>query len=136
MVNISAIPVERINEAWAYISPFIKKGLDEGLNECTMEEVKDRANSGEVLVIIVEDDELLCVQTYEIVQKTNKKIMNLFTTGGIKLDIYIEELLIVIEKIAKNYNCDSIYTKGRKGWERKLKGYGYNHGYTILEKKL
>lgn len=133
---ISALPINKVDSAWAYVSPFIKKGLDEGLNECTMEDVKERANSGEVLIIMVEDNELLCVQTYEIVNRTNKKIMNLFTTGGIKLDSYISELLDVIDNIAKEQNCDSIYTKGRKGWERKLKGYGYNHGYTILEKRL
>jgi len=135
-MNISALPSAQVNSAWKYIAPFIKKGLDEGLNERSIDTVKDRAGRGEVLVIIVEDKELLCVQTYEIVHTGNKKIMNLYTTGGIKLDSYMNELLEVIEHIAIEHECDSIYTKGRKGWERKLKGHGYNHGYTVLEKRL
>lgn len=135
-MNISAIPVGMINSHWSYIEPLIQKGLDEGLNEHTIDNVKARANKGEVLVLMVEDKELVCVQTYEIVQTTNKKIMNLYTTGGVNLDSYIEELLDVIDKIAREHDCDSIYTKGRKGWERKLKDFGYKHGYTILERKL
>ena len=137
MVNISAIPKDMLDSRWDYIKGYICKALAYCNNEMDIDDVYFQIEDGTVIPLIVEKDgKILSVVTLEIVQKPLKKMICIMTAGGEELDLWLDEILNVVEILAKEQQADSIYINGRKGWLRKLDKYDYKHAYTVLIKEV
>ena len=52
------------------------------------------------------------------------------------MDANLEAVMEAAEYHAEKHDCDGIEVSGRKGWERVLKPYGYEHKRVKLIKEL
>ena len=137
MINISALPKEMLDDKWEYIKGDISKALAYCNNEMDIDDVYNMIEEGTVLPLMIEKDgKLLSVVTLEIMQKPLKKIIGIMTAGGNELDLWLEDILKVVENLARDQQADSIYINGRKGWLKKLDKYEYKHAYTVLTKEV
>ena len=133
MINISALPADKLSSTWNDISPYIQKGLDYANNELEIEDVHTMIEDGEVIPLIIDEGgDILSVITLELVDKPAKRILCIMTAGGTDLNKWLPEIMNVIYKIAKEQQADSISINGRKGWLKVLEQYNYKHLYTVL----
>jgi len=136
-IDIYGIYPSLLDEAWEDISPFIQMGLDYAQNELDLDDVYQGIQENRIVPVVMGyGKEILAVVTMEVVNKPQKRIMTLMTAGGTDLDDWLDEFMDVAEQLAKGQKCDAIYINGRKGWERKLKRYGYKHSYAVLTREL
>lgn len=137
MVNISAVPINELDNHWGYIKGDIEKALKFCNEEMDIDDVHSQIEDGAVLPLLVkEGEDLLSVVTLEIVQKPLKKVVCIMTAGGEELDLWLDEIMKTVEILAKEQQADSIYINGRKGWLRKLERFNYKHAYTVLSKEV
>jgi len=136
-IDIYGVETAYLDQAWDDIAPFIQKGLDFAQGEMTIIDIYQMIKSHQVVPIVMSyQGEILSVVTMEISEKPQKKVMCLMTAGGTEIDAWLDEFMQVAEHLAIEQGCDAIYINGRRGWEKKLKRYGYDYGYTVLTRKL
>lgn len=137
-MNIQLVLKDDIEEGWNLIEPFIQPAMDFDAAGNTADSVKNAMMRGDVLALVITDNEglIIAVQTMEIHNDNDEKVLNLLTTAGTRLDEWQDDVLKTLETFAKNLGCDAIRTRGRAGWMRILKKHGFEHLYTITEKRL
>lgn len=136
-IEIYGIETSMLDRAWDEIKPFIELGLEHAQDELTAIDVYNLIKQHVVVPIVMGyEGEILAVVTLELSEKPNKRIMSLMTAGGTSIDKWLDEFLEIATQLAVEQNCDAIYITGRRGWEKKLKRYGYNYAYTVLTKEL
>ena len=89
-----------------------------------------------LLVAIDDDDKIIAEQSLEVWEENGERICNLVTTGGSRMKEWVKELAEVIEKLAIEFDCDVIRTRGRLGWLRELKQFGYEPIFFVAQKRL
>lgn len=136
-IDIYGVETARLDDAWSEIAPFIQMGLDYANNEMELVDVYQQIKQHRVVPIVMSyQGEILSVVTMEISEKPQKRVMCLMTAGGTEIDSWLDEFMDVATQLAIEQGCSSIYINGRKGWEKKLKRYGYKHQYAVLAKDL
>ena len=68
-------------------------------------------------------------------QYPQRKMLRIWLAGGVLPD-HLEQVLDAAQKHADRLRCDGIELEGRKGWERVLKPYGFDHKQAVLIKEL
>jgi hypothetical protein len=135
VVKLAAISRENVDAVWSKCLPHIREALKHEAGELTESVVYSRCVEGDfILLIVVDGDEIIAVQTVEIVQTPARRIMGLVTTGGIRIEEWQDLLVDALDGMAQEAECDVIHTRGRLGWLRKLKRNGYKPLYFIAEK--
>lgn len=136
-IDLYAVPPYAVDEVWSEISPFIQKGLDYAHGEMGIDDVKQMVlNDVVVPIVMAHQGKVLAVVTMEISEKPSKRVMSLMTAGGEELENWLDEFMHVADKLAIEQGVDAIYVTGRKGWEKKLRRYGYNYAYTVLARQI
>lgn len=136
-IEIYGVETSMLDQAWDEISPFIQMGLDYAQNELSINDVYTMIKEHRVVPIVMSyEGAILSVVTMEIAEKPQKRVLNLMTAGGTELDKWLDEFMDVATQLALEQGCDAIYINGRRGWEKKLKRYGFNLAYTVLARNL
>jgi len=132
---IRAVEPSYLDFYWARIFPQIKDSLNNTGNEQNPLHVYDKIkNKNYILLVVMEGRGVLAHVTLEKGEVPNKTFLNVVTCGGEKLKTWLGDILKVIEKIAKEMNCQSIYMAGRRGWEKVLTDY--QPTFTVFTKEL
>jgi hypothetical protein len=106
--------IEPPAEAWARCAPYLTAALDRSGNEATLDDVKARIEAGSAWFWPGE-------KSAAVVEITRSA--HFWLLGG--------DLREVLERqddgvnFARSMNCDRITVRGRPGWARVLKPYGY-----------
>jgi len=135
---ISALFPEDAKEIRPLLEPLITPAIAYDNNDLTVDEVIERLSKDTLraLIVLDENHEPLALQTMELVQEGDVKILNLVTTAGERLDEWVDDMEQALEVLACDWRCDVIQTRGRPGWFRKLKKYGYEPLFFVAQKKV
>ena len=118
-------------EAWERSKPFLANALEQSGNEYTVDDVLRE----------IEDDHAICYPTkkgaagFRIARYPRKRMLRIWLAGG-DMASSIESILEAADFHAKEHECDGIEVLGRRGWEKVLKPYGYEHKRVMLIKEL
>ena len=118
-------------EAWERSKPFLADALEKSGNEYTVDDVLKE----------IEDDHAIFYPTkkgasvFRIALYPQKRMLRIWLAGG-DMESSIESILATAEFHAKEHECDGIEVVGRRGWEKVLKPYGYEHKRVVLIKEL
>jgi hypothetical protein len=136
-MNIAAVTPRHLPAVWPRILEYIQKPLEYESGGLTPERIYELVEQGTyVLLVAWQDKEILAAQTAEIIKDPQGRVMNLVTTGGHHLELWQDEMIEVIDRLAREQRCVSIRTRGRMGWLRQLKRNGYKPLYYIAEKRI
>ena len=72
---------------------------------------------------------------FRIVRYPRKRMLRIWLAGG-DMDSSIDAMLEAAEFHAAQHECDGIEVVGRRGWEKVLKPYGFEHKRVVLIKEL
>ena len=118
-------------EAWERSKPFLANALEQSGNEYTVDDVLRE----------IEDDHAIFYPTkkgacvFRIALYPRKRMLRIWLAGG-DMASSIESILEAADFHAKEHECDGIEVLGRRGWEKVLKPYGYEHKRVMLIKEL
>ena len=137
MIKIVAIESNQIETAWPRVKGHIQAALDKAKGELSIETIKDRLlNKTSMLLVAADGIVILASIVCELVETESGRVCHIIAAGGKHADTWLDEWYNQIVPIAKDQGCVRISLNGRKGWEKKLKKYGFNHAYTTLHREL
>lgn len=124
---------DMIDDVWDKASPMISKALEYNRDYRLLEHVYEDLKAGTALLLFQDNWKNICVI------KNDYPILVLELFNGCLFDEnseYNKEWFIAIDGVAKELKCTRIRIFGRPGWTKRLKPYGYNHIYTVVEKEV
>ncbi len=71
----------------------------------------------------------------EVREYPDARVLSILHAGG-DMPSLVSELLPTLYHFGGELGCSLVMILGRKGWERVLRPEGYEHGATVLVKKL
>lgn len=137
MVEVIAIPVELIDNAWATIAPMYQKGIDEGSEEYDIDDLYYMIREGEVLpLVVLLEGRIIAAIGLKLDVYPIKRVLTILIAGGTQMDEWLAEVMAVIKRLATEQQADSIRISGRRGWVKALRDYGYKEIHTTVEMEL
>lgn len=119
---------------WQQVADYISDAISYSNGEKDIQHVYDELMNGDSNLVIIYFEQTIygAAILSKRIFDTGKSALFVSLLGGINMNEWIEDAHFVANKIAKDLCCDSIYCVGRQGWEKALKGIGYDKAYTIL----
>ncbi len=122
-----------IDAIWDEVLPVMEKVLRYNFGFYSMDDVKSELKDGGALLICVKDgDELLACITCKEMPHPTKRVLSMPVVCGTRMNDWIDLCQETTRKLAKELGYDMLITRGRKGWTKVLKGYGYKEIYVAL----
>ena len=133
--KIAAIPQTLVEAVWDRLTPHIERVIAIVDEETTIEHVKSKALSGNLLVLaICKDSDIIAALTLDIRDfDTGMKALYIPMLGGDEFFDWYEQAFEVVKAIAKDFKCTQIRAAGRRGWTRALKSIGWEEQYTVIK---
>ena len=143
MLKLILLTPENIIDYWHLIKDDIQEAMDKGTNETSMFDLYRKIinEQAQCWVVLKDDKDMVAVATTEFIQWSQYKTLHLITVSGKGWDEY-KFLHAELEKYAKDSGCKDIQVWGRKGWEKKLKGFKgvndkeYKHTYSVFSMEI
>ena len=133
LVSFAGIPSKDIWAVWGSVKSFIQDGLAEGES---IDTILERLTATSCQLWVAWDDEkIIAACVTEIVIIGSRKVCNVISCGGTRMDEWLGISLPVIEAWAKEHQCTAMrFPEIRPGWRRVLKDYHLTK--ITLEKEL
>jgi len=134
------IPPNQINKVWLKILPYVRDLVE--ISEGRVAELhlyEEIARGEQLLWVAMANDgsEAYGFITTKINEYSKLRMASLEYSGGAETEIWFLDLMDVIEKWAKQFNCDGLeMVCGRRGWTRKYKEAGFKDKFTWAEKRF
>jgi hypothetical protein len=133
MIEIVAIPKERVDEIWPVAEPVVAKVLPHNRGTYTTDDVlKDIKEGVSLLLMVLEGEKCLATLVCTFEEQLGKKALHMPIVCGERIDEWTDLCHETIPRIAAEYGCEMVTGRGRHGWLRKLKKYGYQELYTVF----
>tara|TARA_R110000765_G_scaffold2319_1_gene7000 strand:- start:166 stop:558 length:393 start_codon:yes stop_codon:yes gene_type:complete len=118
-------------EAWERSKPFLADALEKSGNEYTVDDVLRELEDNHAIFYPTPKG----ASVFRIGMYPQKRMLCIWLAGG-DMESSIENILEAAEFHAREHECHGIEVLGRKGWEKVLKPYGYEHKRVMLIKEL
>lgn len=114
------------------------KAIAHSSSELSRDVLVDDICDGEAIMLTAnQGSEILgMVIGYRVVFQTGKAVLSCPLTSGVKLELWVDEMMGALKKLARLYNCSALYGTGRSGWGRMLKDYGVKTIHTTYTLEL
>ena len=134
MIFISGIMSEQIDDVWSDCEKYIELGNNKSQEEMSVQDIYENCKDKDMQLWIVfnEDKDIEAVLTTQVIDYPQKRVCRIVTLGGLNMDDWTDMVLATLEEWAEEQACHSMETVCRKGFIKKLKGFGYEHTYTCL----
>lgn len=137
MVEVALIPADMVAGYWSNVEEYARRALEFAFDGMTVETVLERIVKGNlILVVCTVNGEIKASMTIEVCELPVGRIAHCMTLAGDDLESWVDEFVDTWKSIGKALNCDYITIKGRAGWERYARKYGFKHMYTNMYLKL
>ena len=137
MIHLSGIESTKVHQVWHEVLPLLDEALAHGMGEYTAEILLHNIVEGDnQLWVGHENNEIwyVCVTAIET-YPSGYKTCTVIALAGFDVDEWISNVE-ELDSWCQANGVDAIRIYGRKGWERKLKPYGFEHVYTVLERAV
>ena len=121
-------------EAWERSKPFLANALEQSGNEYTVDDVLREIEDDHAIFYPVENG----ATVFRLANYPRKRMLRIWLFGGAVGTgrANLEAVMEAADFHAEEHECDGIELVGRRGWEKVLKPYGYEHKRVMLIKEL
>lgn len=134
MVELKTVQSKDIESVWKEVEPLLLRICDED-QDVTLENLKNSLTKREQQLWTAVDQEIIAVAVTQVDVRPNTKVCVLYGCAGNGIDSWVH-FVTAIENWARDIGCDFTEVRGRKGWEKVLKGFGWELTQVIIRKKL
>lgn len=133
MIEIVAIPKDRVDEIWGVAEPIVARVLPHNREAYATDDVLADIKEGtSLLLMIMEGEECIATLVCTFEFQKNKKVLHVPIACGDRADEWLPIAHEVVPSIAREFGCAMVTGRGRKGWLRKLAKFGYKELYTVF----
>lgn len=131
--NLYGLTVEMVDEWWPHVSSFLQKAVDRSDDKYDIDSIYQKIMSKDMQLWVAVTDKILAVGVTATHVYPLKKVCVMCFLGGEDLPVW-KDTIHVLEDVAREWGCDYLEIKGRKGWAKVLPEY--EQTYITLRKKL
>jgi hypothetical protein len=137
MIQISHVPTEYINSCWKDVEGYLKKALDYTNGRYEIEDLYLALHKYDHhLWIAFDENEIKGAVVTHILVYPRKRFLCMAFCGGKELDIWKDEMIVMLKNFAIDMKCDGLEATGRKGWAKALKSHGHEFLWDTFELPL
>ena len=137
MIAIAGVPAEEAGKWWPVVSEWCVAALEYGCGLLELEDIVAGVAARDMQMwLVFDDDRPVAVCITEILSFPRKKMLSAFIIGGVGLESWVGQLDDTLTRYAQGQGCTVLNGSGRRGWERVLKKFGWEHPATTYMKRL
>ena len=134
--TVSIIPQAVLNVVYNDAAGLLEPAVAQSDGRHNVNTVMDRVSLGDYQLWMAFSEEnkpigalITLIEPYPL-----KTMLNLLFCGGKELEEWHEDMLVVLEKFAKDNGCDGMELVGRPGWKRFLEKHGWGSSHLVVER--
>lgn len=136
--NITLAPMPQSAGLLPMIAPLVERGLEYEHGEHSVHDVLTGIFDGSFQLWVVTapaTDEVLSIGVTALADFPQKRILELFLVAGKRLDMWLDHIRI-LEEFALSQGALALEWRGRRGWEKVMKNFGYSPKCVVMYKEL
>ena len=135
-MKITLVPTEHIESVWPKVQSYMERAAKYTYGRFTAEDIKSellKHSNVQQLWIAFEEGDVYGAYVTEIVQYPRLKTCVIHFLGGKHFKKWGWLGLEILQKFAKEHECDVMESFGRPGWKKIWEKDGYKPRYTLYE---
>lgn len=132
---IAPVPITLLDHVWDKCIPHLEKVIKKSPTELSLKTIRESLEKGSQMLFTISDGpEVVAVNIVEKVDfPTGLSVLSIPITGGTRMDEWLERFLKIASALAEDMGCTELRGMAvRKGWLRKLEGYGWEPVFTVI----
>ena len=131
---VTAVLPEDIEHVWHLIHDYMEGAAKYTHGRYTVEDIKQGilTNPGQQLWVAYDDKVYGAVIT-EIMQYPQMRALIMHFTGGVELPKWKNEMLALLQRFARDHDCQTIESFGRTGWKKVFARDGFKSKFMFYE---
>jgi len=131
------IPTEHVLVVWPTVDEMLEKAAGTTDGRFDKLSILDELIENRIQLWVVYEDSIpVAAVTTRLSQFREFKSLSIDWVGGEKMGEWIDQVLSTIKLFAKDNGCKRLEGRGRTGWKRVLKRYGWRPQYIAYEVEL
>lgn len=137
-MRICYVQGSRVAEVWHLVEPILKRATDASGGRYTVADLAKKIDTGEIQLWIVIDErnQIIAANTTTFTQYPQLRATTGLYIAGDRLPDWKDDMVNVVEKVARNTESRIIEFVGRPGWGPVLKPNGFKLSFCTYEKRL
>lgn len=137
-VDVGGVSADKVEALWPRVEGLVTSAAQAETPSVPVSVIQGELVRGDMqLWLAAEGQEILgCFTTRYVDNGSGEDCVCLSYTAGKDLDRWLSKALDIVEQWALSLGAVHLKVAGRKGWERRLKPYGFEHQAVILSKQL
>jgi hypothetical protein len=137
-MKILYVSPENVGAVWPMFKEYAERVLPlTRKRRCATKFLLDLIKNFEILWVVAGDDgKIIGFCSSAIVDYDDVKLLQVRMLAGDFFSEWIDELHELLEKFAKENNCDGLELIGRRGWVRKLERFGWREAFVTVERRF
>ena len=136
-MQVSLVPTEYIELVWPNIQGYMVGAADFTFGRFMAEDIKNdlltKQGQQQLWIAFENKDDYYGAVVTEINQYPRMRALVMHFTGGVKLPKWKKPMLEILQKFARENECDVIESYGRPGWGKVFKKDGYEQKFIFYE---
>ena len=136
-MQVSLVPTEYIELIWPNIQGYMVGAADFTFGRFMAEDIKNdlltKQGQQQLWIAFENKDDYYGAVVTEISQYPQMRALVMHFTGGVQLPKWKKPMLEILQKFAKDNECDVIESYGRPGWGKVFKKDGYEQKFIFYE---
>lgn len=141
---VSMVPTFCVEDVWPNVEGHVRRAVEFAMLFATSpdispDEIRELCMSGDKMLWIVADEETRKIEaalTTRIEEKPYGNVLVIDWIGGNRVDEWASDVLKVMEKYAKEYECVALEGAGRVGWTKIIGKAGWKPAFVVYRKEL
>jgi hypothetical protein len=127
---------DQISEVWPEVCPWIEAAAETTRGKWDAEDIRAGLLTGEDQLWIWKTDTAFAVGVTRLANYPKQRVCNLRIVTGTSMAEWAQPCIETIEAWARENGCHAMEFQARPGWERFLKGRGYDKTHVYMERAL
>jgi hypothetical protein len=137
MIEVSLVPAQYVDTCWSKVEGFVDKAAKYTYGRYTASNIYDMVKEDDYQLWVAFDGEVFkAAVVTNIMVYPQKKMLGMQFCGGEDMSSWINPMLALLKKFAKDMGCDGLESTARPGWAKIFKNDGYKANWVTFELPL
>jgi hypothetical protein len=133
-MQVSAVPAEYVKQVWPDVIEYMQGAADYTYGRYDVEDILDSITDYDfTLWIAFKEAGIKGAVVTSFIDYPRKRMLCMQFCGGVELEQWQAPMLELLQRWAKDNDCDGIESTGRVGWSKVFKSDGYKPLWQTYE---
>ena len=134
MIEVSMVPTQYVDTCWAKIAPFLERAAYYTYGRYTVDDIYDSIKDYNYQLWVAYDDGVFVgAVVTDFINYPKRKVLCMHFCGGVELKNWKDPMLELLQRFARDTNCESIEATARRGWSKVFQHDGYKSNWVTFE---